>query len=148
MKKIILSFILVVTTSYAYLVAIANENPIVGNWRIVETSIPSNIFPEACLATTYKFTNDGFLVIDDRKLKLKKSFTVKPEGNGYVIVVKTISVSGSESCQGSPATVFKIGEEGQLYAEVLKGGKSLKLNWAPKGGSKAGYALIERIADK
>lgn len=121
--------------------AMASGMPFTGDWQYLDSSPQIS---KDCWSTTYQFTEDGFFLIDDGSLHMKKSFVATGQERGYLVVVKTIALTGSVSCQKLPASNFKIGAEDPLFVEVLNGGRNLKLTYEPKGGGPGGYVLLER----
>jgi hypothetical protein len=143
LKLLTSTLLLILTTS-----VMASESSIIGNWKFLDSSLSLKIFPESCRETTYTFTNDGLFVIDDGSLEIKKSYTSRPQKNGYFVEVETISTSGRKSCQGVPASNFKSGVKHKLFAEVLNDGRNLKISFDAQGGAAGGFYLLEKIKQK
>ena len=134
---------LIMVTSLILLItgcSVKEEHPIVGDWRLIESSFALS---SLCSEATISYTSDGHLLSTNGNLKEKKSYTVTPYKNGYLVETRHISDNNMENCQGLPASLSRKYPVNKIYLEVVNDGRNLKMHYHPEKDK--GYLIVEKV---
>lgn len=131
----------IIFVTFALLISctVKDEHPIIGEWRLVESSFTLS---ESCLEATIRFAADGLLVSKSGSLQEIKSYTVKPYKKGFLLETRHIADNDGDNCQGISATLVRKHPVKQIYLEVLNEGRNLKMYFHPEKNN--GFLIVEK----